>query len=299
MDGPRIVDVHGVDLCVDTAGDAADPAILLIGGMGASMDWWEDEFCQRLARGQGQGGRFVIRYDHRDTGRSVSYPAGAPGYTGADLAADVVGVLDAFGRRSAHLAGVSMGGGIAQEVALGHPERVDSLVLMSTSPAVPAVRGRRELPPMSEELRAWYGAEVPLPDWAERSAVIDYLVGYERQLEGAEYFDEEHVRTLAGRIVDRTNDMAASMTNHALAEEGELVRGRLDQIAAPTLVIHGTADPLFPFGHGEALAREIPHAELLPLVGVGHQVPPRPCWTSVIPAMLRHTSEGGEATERG
>jgi pimeloyl-ACP methyl ester carboxylesterase len=263
------------------------------------MDWWEDEFCQRLASGQGQGGRFVIRYDHRDTGRSVSYPAGAPGYTGADLAADAVGVLDAFGRRSAHLAGVSMGGALAQEVALGHPERVDSLVLMSTSPAVPAVRGRRELPPMSEELRAWYGAEVPLPDWAERSAVIDYLVGYERQLEGAEYFDEEHVRTLAGRIVDRTNDMAASMTNHALAEEGELVRGRLDQIAAPTLVIHGTADPLFPFGHGEALAREIPHAELLPLVGVGHQVPPRPCWTSVIPAMLRHTSEGREASERG
>jgi pimeloyl-ACP methyl ester carboxylesterase len=255
MDGPRIVDVHGVDLCVDTAGDAADPTILLIGGMGASMDWWEDEFCQRLASGQGQGGRFVIRYDHRDTGRSVSYPAGAPGYTGADLAADAVGVLDAFGRQSAHLAGVSMGGGIAQEIALAHPERVDSLVLMSTSPAVPAVSGRRELPPASEDLRAYF----------------------------------------AGEIVDRTNDMAASMTNHAVAEEGELVRGRLDQIAVPTLVIHGTADPLFPFGHGEALAREIPHAELLPLAGVGHQVPPRPCWTSVIPAVLRHTSGGGEA----
>ena len=77
MDGDRILDVHGVDLCVDTAGDAADPAILLIGGMGASMDWWEDEFCQR----QAAGGRFVIRYDHRDTGRSVSYPAGTCGPT--------------------------------------------------------------------------------------------------------------------------------------------------------------------------------------------------------------------------
>ena len=285
MDGPRIVDVHGVDLCVDTAGDAADPAILLIGGMGASMDWWEDEFCQRLAA----GGRFVIRYDHRDTGRSVSYPAGAPGYTGADLAADAAGVLDTFGRRSAHLAGVSMGGALAQQVALAHPDRVDSLVLMSTSPAVPAVPSRSELPPMSDELRAWFAAEVPLPDWAERSAAIDYLVGYERQLEGAEYFDEAHVRALVERIVDRTNDMAASMTNHAVAEEGELARGRLDQIAAPTLVIHGTADPLFPFGHAEALAREIPRAELLPLAGVGHQVPPQACWTSVIPAMLRHT----------
>ena len=290
MDGQRMIDANGVKLCVDTTGDPADPAILLIGGMGASMDWWEEEFCQRLASGQGQGGRFVIRYDHRDTGRSVSYPAGAPGYTGADLVADTVGVLDTFGRRSAHLAGVSMGGALAQQVALAHPDRVDSLVLMSTSPAV---RSRSELPPMSEDLRAYFAAEVPGPDWAERSAVIDYLVGYERQLEGAEYFDEAQVRGLVARIVDRTSDMAASMTNHSLAEEGELARGRLDQIAAPTLVIHGTADPLFPYSHAEALARGIPQAELLPLEGVGHQMPPRAWWTPVIAAMLR--GKAGEA----
>jgi pimeloyl-ACP methyl ester carboxylesterase len=143
---------------------------------------------------------------------------------------------------------------------------------------------------MSEGLRAYYAAEVPHPDWTERAAVIDYLVDYERRLEGAEYFDEAHVRALVARIADRTTDMAASIMNHALAEEGELARRRLDQIAAPTLVIHGTADPLFPFGHGEALARGIPRAELLPLEGVGHQMPPRPYWTSVIAAMLRHTS---------
>jgi pimeloyl-ACP methyl ester carboxylesterase len=143
---------------------------------------------------------------------------------------------------------------------------------------------------MSEELRAYFAAEVPLPDWTERAAVIDYLVDYEQRLEGAEYFDEAHVRALVARIVDRTTDMAASMMNHALAEEGEVARGPLDQIAAPTLVIHGTADPLFPFGHGEALARGIPRAELLPLEGVGHQLPPRPYWTPVIAAMLRHTS---------
>ena len=291
MDGYRIVDVNGVDLCVDTTGDAADPAILLISGMGGSMDWWEEEFCQRLAA----GGRFVIRYDHRDTGQSVSYPAGAPGYTGADLAADVVGVLDALGRRSAHLAGISMGGALAQQVALAHPGRVDSLVLISTSPAVQGAPGRSELPPMSEDLRAYFAAEVPLPDWAERAAVIDYLVGYERRLEAAEYFDEAHVRALVERIVDRTSDVAASVLNHALAEEGELARGRLDEIAAPTLVIHGTADPLFPYGHAEALARGIPRAELLPLEGVGHQMPPRPWWTSVITAMLRGHAGGTAA----
>ena len=278
-----MIDANGVSLCVDTTGDAADPAILLIGGMGASMDWWEEDFCHLLAA----GGRFVIRYDHRDTGRSVSYPAGAPGYTGADLAADVTGVLDALGRWSAHLAGVSMGGALAQQVALAHPQCVDSLVLFSTSPAVPC---GAELPPMSEDLRAYFAAEVPRPDWAERAAVIDYLADYERRLEGPEYFDEAHVRALVARIVDRTTDVAASMTNHALAEEGELARGRLDEIAAPTLVIHGKADPLFPYGHGEALARGIPRAELLPLDGVGHQVPPRAWWTPVIAAMLRHTS---------
>jgi len=281
-----IVEVNGVGLCVDTAGDPADPAILLIAGLSSSMDWWEDGFCQQLAG----GGRFVIRYDHRDTGQSVSYPAGKPGYTGADLAADAVGILDALGRRSAQLAGISMGGALAQQVALAHPERVGSLVLMSTSPAVPC---GSELPPMSEELRAWFAAEVP--DWNERGAVIDYLTAYERHLEGPDYFDEPHVRALAGRIFDRTRDMAASMTNHALAAEGELARGPLGAISAPVLVVHGTADPLFPLGHGEALARAIPRAQLLPLAGVGHQLPPRPFWPSVTTAMLTLMPEGDQS----
>jgi pimeloyl-ACP methyl ester carboxylesterase len=180
--------------------------------------------------------------------------------------------------------------GLAQQVALAYPDRVDSLGLISTSPAVPGAPGRSELPPLSEDLRAYFAAEVPRPDWTERTAVIDYLVGYERHLETTEYFDEAHVRALVERIVNRTNDVAASVMNHALAEEGELPRGRLDEIAAPALVIHGTEDPLFPYGHAEALARRIPRAELLPLEGVGHQLPPRPRWASVIAAMLRHTS---------
>src|SRR5436309_2177193 len=126
----KFVQVNGVDLCVETFGDPADPAILLIMGGGASMDWWEDEFCERLAAGL----RFVIRYDHRDTGQSVGYEPGSPGYTSWDLVTDAVGLLDAFGLASAHIVGLSMGGGIAQTLALDYSSRVASLTLMSTSP---------------------------------------------------------------------------------------------------------------------------------------------------------------------
>lgn len=286
-----IMSVNGVRLCVDTVGDPHDPAVLLMGGAGGAMDWWEDEFCDGLAG----AGRFVIRYDSRDTGQSVTYPAGAPGYTGADLAADAVGVLDALGLRGAHLVGLSMGGGLAQRIAVDHPDRVDSLVLMSTTAALPGGTGMSHLPPMSDELRAYFAAPPPEPDWSDRTAVVEYLVDFNRRLSGPEYFDEPHERGIAGRIVERSTDMAASMTNHGRIEEGEPPRYGLADVSVPTLVVHGTADPLFPYGHAEALAREIPHAVLLPLPGVGHQVPPRAVWPTVIPAILRHTSAARDA----
>src|SRR5690348_18492069 len=102
--------VNGIELCADTFGEPSDPALLLIAGGASSMDWWEDEFCRRLAA----GGRFVIRYDHRDTGRSTSFPAGAPPYSDVDLAHDALGVLDNLGVHRAHLVGLSMGGLLAQ-----------------------------------------------------------------------------------------------------------------------------------------------------------------------------------------
>jgi len=273
---------------VDTIGDRRDPAVLLISGAGGPMDWWEDEFCHRLAA----GGRFVIRYDSRDTGQSVTYPAGDPRYTVTDLAADAVGVLDALGLRSAHLAGISMGGALAQRVAVDHPDRVDSLVLIATSPAGPGGPNNPDLPPMSEQLQAYFAAPAAPPDWSDRAGVVDCLVDSQRRFAAAQYFDEADIRRLAERIVDRSTDMAASLTNHWLMDGGGPVRPRLAEVSAPTLVIHGTADPLFPYGHAEALAREIPHAGLLPLPGVGHQMPPRAVWDTVIPAILRHTSGG-------
>src|ERR687892_2396780 len=156
----RIVRANGVDLHVETFGDPASPALLLIGGAESPMDWWEDELCERLAA----GARYVIRYDLRDTGQSVTYEPGAPKYTGSDLVADVVGLLDALDVPRAHLVGISMGGAIAQEVALEHPQRVASLTLISTSPAV--ARAGRNLPPPSEKMRAVFEDPPPAPDWS-------------------------------------------------------------------------------------------------------------------------------------
>ena len=152
----RMIDTNGVQLCTETFGSRADPPVLLVMGLGASMLWWEEGFCRMLAA----RGRFVIRYDHRDTGRSVTYEPGRPGYTGADLVTDAVGVLDAYGIPAAHVVGVSAGGAIAQLLALDYADRVLSLVLISTSPATP---GDRDLPSPTETFsrfatrRSWTG----------------------------------------------------------------------------------------------------------------------------------------------
>jgi pimeloyl-ACP methyl ester carboxylesterase len=281
------LDAGGVELWVQTFGNAEHPAILLIGGAHCPMDLWEDDFCRALVA----DGRFVIRYDHRDTGQSVAYPPGAPGYGFDDLVRDALGVLDATGIRQAHLVGISMGGGIAQRVALDHPDRVASITLIATSPGLrPATMPAQDLPGMSPALLQQFMQPSEQPDWTNRSAVIEAQVTSQRRLAGPGAFDEPRVRRLAGRIVDRTADVAAMQINHGLIEPGESYRARLREITAPTLVIHGTADPLFPHGHAEALVREIPGAELLTLDGVGHQVPPEPAWGVVVPALLAHSA---------
>ena len=275
----RMIEANGVELCVESFGDPAAPPILLVAGLGSSMLWWEEGFCRTLA----DGGRLVIRYDHRDTGRSVSYEPGRPGYGGADLVADAAAVLEAHGIPAAHVVGVSAGGGLAQLLALDVPERVRSLTLVSTSSAVPATRG---LPsPTAEFGRFVTTAEV---DWSDPESVIEYLVDYSRVLAGKERpFDEAAFRALARRDVGRANDFRAAQ-NHDLLHDEEPSREPLSSIAAPTLVIHGTADPMFPVGHGEALAEEIPDARLLRLEGAGHGVY-REDWEAIVTAILEHT----------
>ena len=286
----KIVSANGVDLCVETFGDPADEAILLIGGAASSMDYWDDELCERLAAGETRASaRFVIRYDLRDTGRSVSYEAGAPPYTRGDLAVDAVGVLDALGVARAHVVGMSMGGGLAQLVALDHPDRVATLTLISTSPGGPGGQND-DLPAMSDELARVFSEPAAEPDWSDREAVVDYLVDADRPFAGSLPFDEAGKRSLAGRVFDRTDSIASAMTNHWILEDGEPTRPRLGDVTASTLVLHGTEDPLLPYGHGVALAREIPGAQLVPLEHVGHEMPPREVWDVLVSAILKHTA---------
>ena len=291
--GGRIVRANGVDLCAETFGDPADPAILLVGN---SMLSWEDEFCERLAAGS----RFVVRYDLRNTGWSVGHDPDVPPYTLRDLVADVVGLLDVFGLGSAHLVGFGPGGWIGQLGALDHPDRVASLTLISTRPTAPGPNDP-DLPEHSDELMAHFMG-VPEPDWSDRKAVIDHMVEAGRQMAGSRPFDEAAVRDAVGRVFDRTVDAMPSTASHrsihrsnqlassfAVIDHGDRWRERLGEIGAPTLVIHGAEDPFFPHGNALALADEIPGARLLTLERTGYELP-RAVWDLVVPAILRHTS---------
>ena len=244
------------------------------------MLWWEEGFCRSLAG----CGRFVIRYDHRDTGRSTTYEPGRPAYTRGDLLADAVGVLDAYRLDVANVVGVSAGGAFAQLIALDYPSRVRSLVLISTSPATP---DDRNLPPPTAALGQFVRSATV--DWSDADSVIDYLVAYARVLAGAARpFEEAVVRDLVRREVERARDVAA-LQNHDLLEDEDTPRGPLSSIKARTLVIHGTADPMFPLAHGQALASEIPSARLLRLEGAGHGVE-RADWNAITEAIAAHTA---------
>ena len=281
----QIVTIDGVDLCLEAFGSPVDPALLLIAGGAQSMDWWEVEFCDRLAA----AGRFVIRYDHRDTGRSATSPAGSPSYASEDLATDPLRILDHLGISRAHLVGLSMGGGIAQRLGVLHPDRIRTLTLMSTSPAGPGNDDNR-LPPMDSRLTASFTDPDPEPDWDDREAVVTYRVDVERPFAGALGFDEERTHRIASSEVDRTRNMCSSLTNHFVLDDGWSGRSRIGDIRTSTLVMHGTTDPFFPIGHGEALAHEIPGARLVPLEGMGHQQPPPQLWDLTVSTILKHTA---------
>jgi pimeloyl-ACP methyl ester carboxylesterase len=272
LDNDRMVaetlPVNGIELCVETFGEPGDPALLLIAGGASSMDWWEDEFCRRLAA----AGRHVIRYDHRDTGRSTSFPAGKPPYSGVDLAHDALGVLDVVNVHRAHLVGLSMGGALAQKIAVERPHRVLSLTLMSTAVG----------PDKSDEA----SPRDPDPVWADRRAAVTKIVAGVQELGGLFTADEPHLRRLAERVYDRTADMAATQTNHWCCASGPPFRDKLGTITAPTLILHGTVDPFFPAADAHALQEAIPGSRLVWLEGVGHEFPPAAVWSQVITEII-------------
>jgi pimeloyl-ACP methyl ester carboxylesterase len=278
--GPELfAERAGVRLCYQALGDPAWPTVLLVEGLGASMDWWPADLCVALS----EGGRRVVRYDHHDTGRSTTGVAGEPAYTARDLLEDPLVILDDLGVDRAHLVGLSMGGGIAQELAVEHPRRVASLTLMSTSPALDR-RDDTPLPGPAPELSGLWDGSATAPG---EGAATEASVREDRLLTGGGHFDEVRTRAIARRAARRSADPAAA-ANHAAVVSGSPVRGALSEIRVPTLVVHGDRDPLFP-GHGPRLAAEIPGARLLVLHRTGHQVPPPQTWDLLLPALLEHT----------
>jgi pimeloyl-ACP methyl ester carboxylesterase len=275
------INANGIEIFTESFGNTSDPTLLLIMGAMASAVWWPEEFCRQLA----DRGRFVIRYDHRDTGRSVSYAPGSIEYSVEDLADDAVGVIDAYNVDRAHLVGMSLGGFLSQLIALKYPTRVLTLTLIASERLGPE---DPTMPAMDPKVPA-YHAQASAIDWSDRAAVIEYGVGAWRLLAGSAHpFDETTIRTLATQDFERTSNLLTSM-NHALLAGGERWFGRLNEVRVPALVIHGTEDPVLPYAHGVALADALPQAKLLTLNGTGHELH-RNDWGTIIDAIEGQTS---------
>jgi pimeloyl-ACP methyl ester carboxylesterase len=275
----RIIRADGVELATQSFGDPAHPPVLLIMGIMASMLWWPDAFCERLAL----RGRSIVRYDNRDTGLSTAFPLGNPTYTSDDMIDDAIRILDGYAIPSAHIVGMSMGGALAQLVALKHPARVASLTVISSSPVG---ADTSSLPGPSAAYSA-HATQYEKIDWTDRAQVTRLLLAESRVIAGTAHpFDEAGARRLIERDVARARNFG-SASNHFIVKESDR-QYRLSDLRAPLLVIHGTADPLFPIEHGLALARIVPGARMVRLEGGGHELH-QADWDTIIGAIVDHT----------
>jgi pimeloyl-ACP methyl ester carboxylesterase len=285
--GEFLVKVGDVEICVEALGDRADAPLLLVQGACASMIRWEDGFCERLVA----GGRYVIRYDNRDVGRSTAYPPGKPPYDLEDLAEDAVGVLEALGIASAHIVGASSGGMIGQLVAIRYPKRVRTLTLLISTPMVPdAAKAVSDLPAPTVALIEKVKALASV-NWQDPQAAVEAFVAEAHAMAGSKFpVDEPAVRAWAPRECARQKNIMSFRYNTPIAETKTAAwRHRLKEIYAPTLVVHGTDDPVLPYPHGVALSREIPSASLVTIDGMGHELP-RGAWPRIVDAILGHTA---------
>ncbi|WP_432097694.1 alpha/beta fold hydrolase [Streptomyces sp. WAC 04229] len=262
------VNANGVTLGVESFGDEDAPLMLLVGG--TTMLSWPDALCERLAA----GGRRVVRYDLRDSGESTTADPQAPAYTLRDLASDAAALAHALGGGPAHLAGIGVGGMVAQVAALDHPQAFSALTLAGTRAVAPGPPDD-DLPDHDAATMSRLFAH-PMPDWTDREAVAEFAAA------GAAILGDDPgaARTTAARVWDRTPGTAPAVQ---LANQLGMVfsaldcaprwRERLPGIAIPTLVVHGRRDPFFPVGNAEAIAREIPGARLLVLEDAATSIP--------------------------
>ncbi|PGM55417.1 alpha/beta hydrolase [Bacillus cereus] len=279
----KINKINEIDICTESFGNSADPAVLLIMGAMCSMVYWDEEFCQQLA----DTGRYVIRYDNRDVGRSTTYEPGSSHYTVVDMADDAIGVLDAYHINEAHIVGMSLGGMIAQIIALKNPQRVLSITLIASG-IFGSEDNNRDLPPIDEKILTYHANAAKL-NWLDEKSVANYLVAGSALLCGSKHkFDEKRAYKQVEKEIKRANNLL-SMFNHSLLKGDDSYEGKLKGINIPTLVIHGTEDTVLPYEHGLALVNEISHALLLTLEGSGHEIH---CddWDHIINAILNHTS---------
>lgn len=288
---------RGITLCYETFGDAADPTVLLVMGLGTQMVAWHEEFCTALS----QRGLHVIRFDNRDVGRST-HMSGAPPtipqllvrsrraarYSLADMAEDAAGLLRELSAEPAHVVGASMGGMIAQTLAARHPRSVRSLTSIMSNTG--SLRSGQPSP----RLYSTFLRRAP----ADRDGFVEHMVGVFTAIGSpGELRDVENVRALAAASYDRGHDPDGPGRQLAAILAGGDRTSELRRITAPTLVIHGTADRLVAFSGGRATARAIPGARLLPVEGMGHDLP-RPLWPRLIDAIVANVQRGEELARR-
>jgi pimeloyl-ACP methyl ester carboxylesterase len=276
----RTVRANGVEIVTDAFGDSSAPPVLLIMGAMASMLWWPEDFCRRIAA----SGRHVIRYDNRDTGLSTKFAPGKPPYSMDDMARDAVAVLDAYGIAKAHVVGMSLGGMIAQILALSAPGRVASLTLLSTTP----IGLDLDLPPPSPTYME-HAATGENVDWSDRAQATGFIAGEARVIASTAH-PHDAAKTLA--FIERDYDRSGgylSATNHFMLTGGEAVKGKLPGLEVPLTVIHGTADPIFPIVHGKAIADAVKGSTYLVVDGGGHELH-EDDWGIVIPAIVKNST---------
>ncbi len=269
-----------LELEYDTFGDPADPALVLVMGLGAQMTTWDEGFCRLFA----DQGFHVVRYDNRDVGLSTWLdlpPAGdlttAP-YRLADLADDLVGLLDALGIDRAHVVGASMGGMIVQQAAIDHPERLLSLCSIMSTTGDPSVgQGKPEVI-----------ATLAQPSPPTREGIIEQRLAASRMTRSPGFdVDDDLARERIAASHDRSHRPLASLRHLAAVLASPDRTPGLRGVTVPTLVVHGSADPLVGVSGGEATAAAVPDAELLVVDGMGHDLPEQ-VWPTIVEAVTRN-----------